>query len=196
MWAEAAIFLLLVIGLLSIPITLQFALSWPATTRNDIRLGWAFGLIRVRVAPDKSKLHGSKKPAQKQRKKKPSRQVGTKANILPVLREKRVRRRAIRFARDLWAAVHKDSIQLRARIGLGDPADTGRLWAIMGPIAGLLSAVKSASIVVQPDFTNLALDIDARGRIRVIPLRVMGLFLAIPFSPAFWLAIRRTRSAG
>jgi hypothetical protein len=87
-------------------------------------------------------------------------------------------------------------MRLRARIGLGDPAETGRLWAVVGPVAGALSMVKSASIVVQPEFLDTVLDVDARGRIRIIPLQVIGLLLALAFSPAFWLAMRRLQPTG
>jgi len=197
MWTGAAILLLLVLVLLSIPITLQFIVSWPATGGNDIRLGWAFGLVRVRVAPGETK---PAEPGQRQHKPrqggKPKRSSKAKRNLLAVLKESKVRRRAIRFVNDLWRAVHKDKVRLCARVGLGDPADTGQLWAFLGPVAGVLSTVESASIVVQPEFLDPVLDVDARGRIRVIPLQMIGLVLALPFSPAFWLAMRRLRSTG
>jgi len=197
MWIGAAIFLLLVLVLLSIPITLQFIFSWPETLGNDLRLGWAFGLVRVRVAPGKSESAEGEKPKQEPKKQgDPRRRVKAKRKILPVLKERTVRQRATRLVNDLWRAVHKDKVRLSARIGLGDPADTGLLWAILGPVAGALSMVKSASIVVQPEFLDPVLDVDARGRIRIIPLQVFGLLLALPFSPAFWLAMRRLRSAG
>jgi len=189
MWTGVAIFLLLVLVFLSIPITLQFILLWPETVGNDIRLGWAFGLVRVRVAPGKPK----RKPKERE---KPKRASGAKRNILPVLKERKVRRRAMRFVKDLWRAVRKDKIRLRARVGLGDPADTGQLWALVGPVAGALSMVKSASITVQPEFLDPVFDIDARGRIRIIPLQLIGIMLALPFSPAFWLAMRQLRSTG
>lgn len=191
MWTGAAIFLLLVLVLLSIPVTLQFVVAWPETVGNDVRLGWAFGLINVRVAPAKAK----KRSKQKERRKS-ERSSRSKRNILPALKERKVRQRAMRFFKDLWRAVRKDNMRLRARIGLGDPAETGQLWAVMGPVAAALSMIKSATIIVQPEFLDPVLDVDARGRIRIVPLQIIGLFLVLPFSPAFWLAMRRLRSTG
>lgn len=189
MWTGAAIILLLILALLSIPITLQFIFAWPETSSNSIRLRWAFGLVRMRFRHDGAR---DRPGEQSESAESPL----PKRDFVPVFGERRVRRRTIRFFSDLWGAIHKENVCLRARIGLDDPAETGQLWAVLGPLAGALSMIRSASIVLEPDFLNSVLDVDARGRIRFIPIRLIGLVLAMPFSPAFWIAIRRLRSTG
>jgi hypothetical protein len=196
MWSGAAIILLFLLILLSIPVTLQFALSWPDTSGNDVRLGWAFGLVHVRIGRKQSLPAEASRPARSPKARgKPKKLSKAKPDILPVLGERKIRQRAMRFVNDLVRAVHKDGIRISARIGLGDPADTGRLWSILGPLSTVLSSIRSASITILPEFMDTVLDIDARGRLRVIPIQIIGHVVALLFSPVFWLAMRRLRSS-
>ncbi|MDH3508770.1 MAG: DUF2953 domain-containing protein, partial [Gammaproteobacteria bacterium] len=98
------------------------------------------------------------------------------------------------FARDLWGAVRKQSILLRLRIGLGDPADTGRLWAIVGPVAGMLTAVRDATIEIEPEFFDPAFELDTSGSIRVVPLHIVYLVVSLMFSPSVWRGVKIMRS--
>jgi len=53
---------------------------------------------------------------------------------LTALRDAALRRRVWRLIRDLRQAIRLQRGHLHARLGLGDPADTGRLWALLGPL--------------------------------------------------------------
>ena len=139
-----ALFLVLLVGLLAIPLTLDFDFSWRQSLEQNVRLGWAFGLVRVRIPSSDSRAESESPRARKENKKERRAQRSTRGpgNMFAAVRDGRFRGRLIKFMRDLWGAVRKQSIFLRLRIGLGDPADTGRLWAVVGPIAGMLSAVR------------------------------------------------------
>ena len=49
--------------------------------------------------------------------------------MLAVVRQSGFRRRLYRLVKDLVRAAHLQRLRLRIRLGLGDPADTGRLSA-------------------------------------------------------------------
>jgi len=190
-----AVVLGLLVALLAIPVTLRFDVAWDQTLRQDIRLLWAFGLVRVRLAPrpeDKQKREAEAEPTAP----KPPRAARNrpKRNVLGALRLKRFRRRMLQFVRDLWHAVHKRDVMLRIRLGLGDPADTGRLWALLGPLSGWLATLREAEVTIEPEFFEPTLEVESHGSIRVVPLRVIGIVLALVLSPTMWQGLRAMRA--
>lgn len=199
MLTALAVVLLTCIVLLAIPLAVTFRVSWPETSRNDVRLRWAFGLVALRIdsprsgSRSRSAAVGEKKP--RRRKRRSGRSVQGKKKVLSVAGDQPFRQRAVRFAGDLWRAVRKDNVRLRARLGLGDPADTGQLWAVVGPVAGLLSAVPGAAIAIEPDFVDPTFEVDGSGRIEVVPIQVIYLMLALLLSPSVWRTVRRLRAA-
>lgn len=190
------VFLLFLIALLAIPVTLTFQVSRPRGSQDEMLLVWAFGLVRVRVPTSAPKTPSSGRDKSK-KKADGSRQVpGKRTNIVAAIRLKPFRRRIIRFIRDLWRAVHKKDLSLRVRVGLGDPADTGQLWGVVGPVAGLLGSVQGAAIAVEPDFHDSTLELNSAGSIRLIPLQLIALAIALLLSPPVWQGIVRMRSGG
>ena len=99
----------------------------------------------------------------------------------------------LRFLRDIWQSIRKQNLTLRVRIGLDDPADTGRLWAVVGPIAGMLTMVKDASIEIAPEFTDAVFELDSSGKIRVVPLQMIYLAFGLLLSPSFWRGLKQIR---
>lgn len=195
MLAGVLIALSILVALLAIPVTLTFHIAWRDALHSDIALTWAFGLVHLRLpsgertppAPrrrednnDHTTRSGAPKPAK----------------LFAAIRVRRFRRRMLRFAADLWRALHKRDLHLHVRLGLGDPAETGQLWGMLGPGAGLLSGVSDASISVEPDFLDATLELDGSGRIRVMPLRLLGLASALLLSPSVWQGLKRMRTAG
>ena len=91
--------------------------------------------------------------------------------------------------------VHVRRLRLDARIGLDDPADTGRLWGLLWPMLAL-APTSTGSVRVQPDFSGEVLWIDAEGQLWLRPLAVLAAVLAFLAAPAVWrIAIGRRRDA-
>lgn len=181
------IVLVALVALLAIPVTLEFRVDWPARRQNDVRVLWAFGLVNVRVSESGEEDRddtGKARPARGRRR---------PGNALAALRDTRFRERVFRFVRELWRAVRKEDVFLDIRLGLGDPADTGQLWAWLGPLAAFLMYAGDARVRLVPDFRFQRFDVDSGGRIRVIPLQIAGLALGLALSPAFWRGLRRAR---
>ena len=188
-----ALFLVLLVGLLAIPLTLDFDFSWHKSLEQNVRLGWAFGLVRVQIPSSDSRAEPESPSARKKKRRGAQRSSRGPGNVLAAVRDGRFRGRIMKFMRDLWGAVRKQSILLRLRIGLGDPADTGRLWAVVGPIAGMLSAVRDATIRIEPEFFDPTFELDSSGRIQVVPLHVIYLIVGLLLSPSVWRGVKIMR---
>ena len=192
MLTGVVVFLLLLTALLAIPITLTYRVTWPGIIRNETHLQWAFGLVRVRLPADAPSLEDNRA---KQKIGDSARSSANARNILAAIRQDRFRHRIIRFLGDVWRAVHKKNVSLRLRVGLGDPADTGQLWAVFGPLAGMLTNIRDASVRIEPEFFDSALELDSSGSIRLVPLQILYLGLALLLSPSIWQGIRQLRGA-
>ena len=188
-------FLLFLIVLLAIPLTLTFQVSWKHFFQNEIELQWAFGLVHFRVPPFKPKAPSSEDEEMQQKVGRWKRSSSGKRNFFAVIRHKAFRRRIFRFIDNLWHAVHKKNLSLRVRVGLGDPADTGRLWGILGPTVGLLANVREASIAIEPEFLDTTFELDSSGSVRIIPLQMVYLTMLLLLSPSIWHGIRQIRMA-
>ena len=195
MLTGVSVFLLLLFASLAIPVTLTFHVSWHRVFQNEFKLIWAFGLVRVRIPSYESKAR-SPKGEEVGKRIDPSERSSRKGrNVFSVVRQKEFRRRIIRFVGDLWHAVYKKNIVLRVCLGLGDPADTGQLWSILGPVAGILANVQEASIKIEPEFFDATFELDSSGSIRIIPLQMICLIAALLMSPPVWKGIKQVRTA-
>ena len=185
--------LAVLLGLLAIPLTLTFRLSWPQPVRREVTVEWAFGLVRVRPEPDAGDTPSHEDVPSGKGRRGRARSSTRSTDILAALRDAPFRRRLVRFAGDVWSSIGKRDVFLRLRLGLGDPADTGQLWAVLGPLAGLLATVRDASIRIQPDFVDDVVDIDTGGQVRIVPLRLIALAVMLAVSPDFRRGLRRMR---
>jgi len=190
----AAIVLLLLVAALAIPVTLKFQVSWRNALEQNVRAQWAFGLVRVQISPAGTKNKSPSRGDIQRKARSSKRSTGRPRNLLGAITNGKFRRRMMGFVRDLWRAIGKESICVRLRIGLDDPADTGRLWAVLGPLAGVLGLIESASVEIQPEFSEEVFELDSSGTVHVMPLRVLHLLLALALSPTVWRGIRALRT--
>jgi len=189
-------FLLFLIALLAIPVTLTFQVSWPNAYQQDAVLAWALGLVRVRIPASEPKALSTEGDASKRKTDGSRHSSGRKTNVLAAIQLKPFRRRIVRFISDVWHAVHKEDVSLHVRVGLGDPADTGQLWAIIGPIAGLLANVQGAAIAIEPEFSDSTFELNSAGSIRIIPLQLILVSIALLLSPPIWQGIAKMQKGG
>ena len=193
MLVALAIFLAIV-ALLAIPVSFRYRVAWGRETRREFRLRWLFGLVEVELP-----RAGGDSPAEKRaplaKTRHREREARRKGNPAAALRHAPFRRRMLQFVRGLWRAIEKHDFRLRLRIGLGDPADTGQLWAFVGPLAGLLAGCRQAAVEIEPEFVDAVFELDSSGEIRVVPLRLVGLVLGLLLSPAAWRGLRLMRGS-
>ena len=190
------VFLSLVVVLLALPVTLTYQLSWKETLSANIRLNWAFGLVRADVSPDLTEPRSEKAKAGGKRGDRGGKSKGRKTNVMAAIGQPLFRRRVLRFVSDVWHAIHKKNVRLLVRMGLGDPASTGQLWAVLGPLSGMLARLRDIRISIEPDFLDSTLEVDSNGTITMVPLRIAIIVLGLLFSPPVWRGIMTMRTSG
>lgn len=189
--------LLVLVGLLAIPLGLDYRVNWHGRFQGDIRLRWLFGLVNVAIPTDTTAPAAkAEQVTAKRRRRRRNPKSRRKARPLAAWRLRPFRQRLIKFGRSLWQAINKRELRLQLRIGLDDPADTGQLWAFMGPLSAIASHSRSIEIAIEPDFQQSTLELDSSGRFRLIPLQLLGLTLALLLSPSFWRGMQHMRKAG
>ena len=191
-----AVIFLAIIALLAIPVLVTFRVYRRQAFQGQITLIWAFGLVRLPIPLFEGKVSSprAEKAARKTKYKKQRRRKNTSPFAL--IRQPAFRRRLVKFISDLWHAIQKRNVSLRVRLGLGDPADTGQLWAIVGPLAGMLANVKEASLKIEPEFMDTVFELESSGTIRLIPLQIIYLAMALFLSPTVWQGIKQMRTVG
>lgn len=179
--------------LLAIPISLSLSINKKQQIEGYANVTGLFGLLKFKTCfPGKSKTKNNTfiqtqntlKRKTYRRKNKQSYSLFTKPEF---------HRHIIKFVKRLLIATHANNLYLSCRIGLSDPADTGQLWAIMGPLSGLLKNLSSITIELEPEFVNQGVEIESYGNFYLIPLQLIALVLAFIFSPTTlraWQALR------
>jgi hypothetical protein len=170
--------LFVLVALLAVPLEWTFKVQLDETHRaGDSHIRWLFGLVNCRTNA-KADIEDSERPikTKKSRGKRNRKKVGAALSVDGFLS------RLLTLARRLLAALHIQQLTVQARIGLGDAADTGRLWGIVGPLSALLSLPSATRIYIEPDFYDEVLELESDGCIQVVPLRLVALVLGFLLS--------------
>jgi len=192
--------LLGLLALLAVPLEVVFRCRGIEAVEAQVAMRWLFGLVRFRFrVPDRAKHHRRPTPVEEgpECKRAQGGEKGRRANLLAVIRQQDFRRRAYRLARDLLRATRLRQLGLRLRLGLGDPAETGRLWAVVGPLNAMAQNLRNADVRIEPEFVDPVLEFDAHGRILLVPLQLLTLLIAFALSPAAiraWRVLRTDRA--
>ena len=191
------VLLALLLMLLTVPITVAFRIERSKEVMGQLTFNWLFGLVRYRKAIP-GDAQGASQPKRKRRGKSgKSKRVGNGRTVWTLLKQPPFRRRTVRFIKGIIGAIQARDFYLHLRIGLGDPADTGRLWGLLGPLAGIVANIRRAEVRIEPDFTDPVLEIESHGELRLIPLQFIGLTTAFVVSPATlhaWRTLRRSNA--
>lgn len=172
--------------LLAVPIDLAFRCRGIDAPDAQLRLRWLFGLLRIERHWPRPVRDASAPAAAKKRK--------NRSRGLALLRQDAFRQRLWRLLKDLLRALHIHDLALQLKLGLGDPADTGRLWAVVGPLSAVLQGRRNVRLDLQPEFVDAALEFDAQGRLTLIPLQYLALALVFALSPPSIQAWRSLRT--
>lgn len=187
----------LLVLLLAVPIDVAFRWRGVEAAEGQIAIGWLFGLVKFRVLlPDTAKPPArTASQAVKPRARRDART--SHGQVLVALRQAAFRHRAYRLLRDLLHAVRLRELRLGLRLGLGDPADTGLLWALVGPLNAAAQNLRNARVRIEPDFIAPAFEVEAHGRCMLVPLQILLLVIVFALSPASiraWRTLRRAHA--
>jgi len=176
-------FLACLLALLAIPVNLAFSVQChDGRLEGGGTLGWFFGLARLHLGKHRGQTHAKqpKRPKVKRR----HRRHGSARRIMAMLRREGFGWRVLRLAQDLLLHIDIRDLSMDVRLGLDDPADTGRLWAVVGPLAAMLALLPATRIAVKPVFSSEAFEVDGKGDIRIIPAQLLLVMLIFVLSPA------------
>jgi len=145
-----------------------------------MRLVWLFGLVSKEIRK------GKKKPEEKaaEAKPKPRRRRIRARTIFEILRTKGLLGQFKRLLKDVFGCLKVRDLVANFRVGLDDPADTGLLFAIVGPTILLLNSSFPHQIRVQPSFDKAVLEGYSYGTVGLWPIRLVTPLLRFAFSLA------------
>ena len=185
--------LLALVALLAVPVDVAIRLEGIEPFEGRLGVRWLFGLVRVRLRVPRTRKPRARATSEPRRRAAWKARVGP-GRLLAVARQPAFRDRARRLVAGLVRAVRPRGLWLRVRLGLGDPADTGMLWAIVGPLEAVARGWRGADVRIDPEFLDAVLELRARGRVRLIPLQVLALGLRFALSPSSIRAWRTLRA--
>jgi hypothetical protein len=168
------------LGLLAVPVDLRFAVG--PTARPRLELAWAFGLWR-------GELQGRRGSVRRR-----SRGRWSEAAAWARAWREGLGERLPRLLRSLRRGVRVRELRLRARVGLGDPADTGLLVGWAAPLLAMARAAPRLDLHLEPDFAREILEGEARGELRAFPLLVLPPLLRFALSSSTVRGVRALRS--
>ncbi len=186
------------VAFLAVPVDVRFSIDCRKTWGVRASVRWLFGLVRLwKNTPSAGEKHerpaaghkgDGRRDKQRKKRKVPWRRVRA------ALRSPGFLGRGLRFAADAATVLRVRSLRGTARIGLDDPADTGLLWAVLGPLHAGIATVPVADIHIEPVFAGTTFAARGTGEVRVIPGRLLFAAIAFVTSPvtlrAAWAAAR------
>lgn len=182
MWILATVLgiLLFFLLLLAIPVDLVFCVEKEVAFKSRVRVGWMFGLIGKDIS-------GKKEPKKEKRKRK------DKSNIKPLLAMFGARGfllKLLGLVRDILRLLNIRELEVNLRVGLDDPAETGWLFALVGPALVCAKSFSALDVQVEPDFEQENLQGYCKGGFRAFPIQFVALIILFAFSPTTIRAIK------
>ena len=114
---------------------------------------------------------------------------------MAVLRARGFSGRLLLLARRLLQSVQVRDVDVEFQVGTGDPAETGLLFAVIGPSVALARSGFSPNIRIEPNFVEETFEGHARGAARVYPIKLIPSLIAFALSPATFRGVKALRRA-
>lgn len=187
MWVVGLVvgLLLVLVVLLTAPVDVVFYVERDAKFRLGATVRLMFGLIKKDL--------GSKKRRRREGDEQKARVKRRRGSIRPLVAALTTRgfaQKLLKLTRDVLRIVKIRELKARVRIGLGDPAETGILFAVLAPTMVFVRSFSSADVEVEADFWEEKLEGYCQGDIRAVPIRFVGILVPFIFSRTTWRAMR------
>ena len=179
-------------GLLTLALCVPFdaVLNLDSSVRPKfrLRLVWLFGLFSKEVKKGEKKPEEEKKVAKEKPKKKRRTDFGT---ILRILRSKGLLKQFKDLVKDILSQFKIRELAVNCKLGLDNPADTGLLFAVIGPATLFLNFPSQYQLRVQPSFHDEAIfEGYLHGVLRLQPIRLVWPLIKFVFSLAVLRAVK------
>ena len=184
MWVIVTLASLAAILILVLSVPLEMAVHVDVHGRPKLRLKllWLFGLVSKEIT--RKKKPEEKKKAVKA-KPKPGKRIRRFGDIFKILRTRGLLRQLKVLLSDILGCLKIRNLVADFRVGLGNPADTGLLFALIGPTTFWLSSSFPHQVKVRPSFEGEAtFEGYSYGALRLRPIQLVIPFLRFIFSLA------------
>lgn len=181
MWVIAVLagLAVLLIFILWVPLDMVLQADFDGKPKVRLKLSWLFGLVSRDITREKEKPAGERKAA---RGKKKRWWVNTGV-IFRVLRTRGLLRHLKELIKGIFSCFHFREIAADFKVGLGDPANTGLMFALIGPASVFLGSSQRHQIRIEPSFGDDAiLQGYSHGTVRLHPIRLVPPLLKFAFS--------------
>jgi hypothetical protein len=169
---------LLIVLVLIVPLDGVWRVDIYGRPRFSMRLAWLFGLLSKEVEKrEKKAVEEKEAPEGKPR---PTKKM-TASNIFRVLRTKGLLKQVLTFLKDILSCLRFKRLEADLTVGFDNPADTGLLFAFIGPALLFLRPTPPYQIRVQPSFDPTCQGY-LSGTIRLQPIQLVPPLLKFTFS--------------
>jgi hypothetical protein len=178
--AVVASLVLLLFLILCVPLDMALHADVHGKPKFRLRFSWLFGLVNKEITSEKEKPEKKKRAVKGERK---YRWRDTRV-IFKTLRTKGLLRRLKDLIiKGIFSHLKAKDLIADFKIGLGDPADTGLLFAFIGPACVFLGSSHLHQIRVEPSFGDDAvLEGYSQGTTRLHPIQLIPPLLKFIFS--------------
>lgn len=190
-WALLGL-LLLAIAALTVPFD---ALLDSGRSSDPFRVTWLWGAVRLHPRTKESgerdrKRKDRKKEKKKARKAKPP-NPARRRGMIDLARDPGFRTSVLKDLIRLIRRIDVPLLDIRIRLGLADPADTGLLYGLLSAAIGAATADPRSAIggddrhrlQVEPVFDAEFVDLTGQGNLRIVPITVVGTALGVAVGP-------------
>ena len=172
---------LLILLVCCIPVEVTFQMQAADRLAFRATVLWGFGLIRKELGA--TRKAAEKKRQDNARPKPQKRDIGGAA-FIRILKSKTLLSQLRRLVIDTLRCLRLKAFNADLRLGLDDPADTGLLFALIGPAVLGLHAIWPHPIRIAPSFEEEAvLEGYAHGTVRAQPIQLIAPIIRFMFSP-------------
>lgn len=182
MWAIALFGSLVVLAVFLLWVPLDFTLKASIREKSELKLkfSWLFGLVKSELprarkepAPDK------KAPGPKKKRKR----IFDPCFLFKIARTKGLTKNFLRLVKDVFRCLRFRELAADFRVGLGDPADTGMLFTVVGPAVALAGPYVFSRVNIEPCFEEEPLlEGYSYGSVRLRPIRLIPPVIRFVFS--------------
>ncbi len=181
----------LLLFLLCVPLELVFELEINGRPKFGLRLVWFFGLISQEIKQGKKKPKEEKEKVPDQRK--PAggkKRAGDIKTVFQILRTRGLLRHVIRLLWGILRSFRIKDLSLNLRLGLDNPADTGLLFAVIGPAMPFLRSSRFHEVRLEPSFGGAVCQGRLRGVVGLQPVRLIPPVTGFILSPSMMRVIK------
>lgn len=182
LWVLAGVTVVLLVAL-AVPVDVAFALDTTAPRPARLRIAWLWGAVG-------GEPRASEQPQKPRAKRAPRRRIHVRA----LLTTPGFERRVLAFLRRMFERLHA-RVELRAELGLTDPASTAELFGFSQLLRRAL-ATDSVELAVHPHFDDERLELHGQGEVRAVPLVMLADVVGFALSPVTLRALRRGLARG